>query len=292
VLTVNQSEPIPYVNPVEDENQQFVIYKSSASTTPPLQEEVFHRHDYQTILWTQHGKSMHVVDGQAVTTFAQTLFLIARGQIHRLNALSQDYQGISIRFKDDFLPHTIVQTWNYQATLFNSLNITQPLAISEIEAPLIEDVMRLLMLEQDRVDSFGQNDVLRQLLQYLLIMIERTYRLPLVDNDHDEGNYRQYQRFLTLLEADFTQHHDVRHYADKLYLSPRHLSDVSSKVIGKSIKQIIVDRLMLEAKRHLQFTTMSVKDIAYALGYESPIYFSQAFKQATNQSPTKYKEAL
>ncbi len=289
---MNQHEPIPYVNPVEDERQRFVIYRVSASSTPPLQEEVFHRHNYQTILWTRHGKSMHVIDGQAITTFAQTLLLIARGQVHKLKALSQDYQGVNIRFKDDFLPHTIVQTWNYQATLFNSLNITQPLAIPKVEVPLVEDVMKLLMHEQDRTDSFGRYDVLRQLLQYLLIMIERTYRLSLVDNNYDDGNYQQYQRFLTLLEADFTRHHDVKHYADKLHLSPRHLSDISNKVVAKSIKQIIVDRLMLEAKRHLQFTTLSVKEIAYALGYESPVYFSQAFKQATKQSPMEYREGL
>ena len=230
---MSKHDPIPYVNPVKDEKQRFVIYRSSASSTPPLKEEIFHRHDYQTILWTKHGKSMHIVDGQAVTTSAHTLFLIARGQIHRLKALSADYQGISIRFKDDFLPHTIVQTWNYQATLFNSLNITQPIAVPEVEVPHVEDVMKLLMLEQDRTDAFGRDDVLRQLLQYLLIMIERTYRLPLVDNDLNDGNYRQYQRFLTLLEADFTRHHDVKHYADKLHLSPRHLSDVSNKVVGK-----------------------------------------------------------
>ena len=289
---MNQNEPIPYINPVEDEKQQFLIYKSSASTTPPLQEGVFHRHDYQTILWTKQGKSMHMVDGQSVTTFAHTLFLISRGQIHRLETLSQDYQGISIRFKDDFLPHTIVQTWNYQATLFNSLNITQPIEITEAEVPLIEDVMNLLILEQDRSDAFGRDDVLRQLLQYLLIIIERAYRSSLINNDPNDGIYRQYQRFLTLLEKDFTRHHGVKHYADQLHLSPRHLSDVSNKIIGKSVKQIIVDRLMLEAKRHLQFTTLSIKEIAYALGYESPIYFSQAFKQATKQSPTRYREAL
>ena len=49
---------------------------------------------------------------------------------------------------------------------------------------------------------------------------------------------------------------------------------------------------MLEAKRYLQFTSLSVKEITFALGYESPFYFSQAFKNSTGLSPSAYKEQL
>ncbi|MCI0609070.1 MAG: helix-turn-helix transcriptional regulator, partial [Anaerolineae bacterium] len=90
----------------------------------------------------------------------------------------------------------------------------------------------------------------------------------------------------------FKNEHQVNDYATLLHLSSRQLSDVTKHIIGKTAKQIIADRLTLEAKRDLQFTPLSVKEIAFALGYDTPFYFSQAFKNSTGLSPSAYREQL
>ena len=288
----NEQEAIPFESPAQDESQDFAIWNVSAGTIPPLEDMVYHRHDYQTIVWTTAGEATHSIDGEEITTMAPSILLIAKGQIHKLISMRHDCAGIRVLFRDAFLPNTASQGWNYLATLFNNLSPAQPLSVPVEDIPRIERLFEQLRDESEQRDSFGQTEALQHLLQILLLKIERIYRAALVRDDTAAANYERYQRFLTLLEASFTTHHNVAHYAAELRMSPRQLSDLSSRVVGKTAKQSIVDRLVLEAKRHLQFTSWSVKQIAYALGYLSPYYFSQAFKKATNQSPSEYRKLL
>jgi len=289
---MSDKSKIPYVNPENDEAKRFLIKSFSHQTIPPLDQEIYHRHDYQTICWTLKGTGHHDLDNESIETPADTLLLIARGQVHKLRALSKDCQGINIRFKDDFLPHTIAQSWNYQATLFNNLSVKAPIMLKETDALELKMIFDQIQDEQARLESFGREDVVRLLLQYLLIKIERLYRASIQQTKSDKKNYKLFQRFLTQLEEDFTRYHSVAHYSAELHMSSRQLADLCRQVNGKSLKQIIIDRLILEAKRHLLFTDLSIKEIAYALGYESPFYFSQTFKKATQKSPSDYRKSL
>ena len=286
------NKKIPYVNPKSVESKRFLIRSSSFKEILPLDKEVYHRHDYQTIIWTLAGTGHHVLDDQSITTPANTLLLISRGQVHKVQALSKEGHGMVIRFKDDFLPHTIGQTWNYQATLFNNLNVKAPIVLQKADVLELKLLFEQMQVEQDRLDSFGSQDAIRHLLQILLIKIERLHQATLTQTKGNDKNYKVFQRFLTQLEEDFIHHHDVTYYADKLNMSPRQLADVCRQVCGKPLKEVIVDRLILEAKRHLQFTELSIKEIAYALGYESHFYFSQVFKRITQESPTNYRKNL
>jgi AraC-like DNA-binding protein len=155
-------------------------------------------------------------------------------------------------------------------------------------------VISLLLIEYENEGQFSRDNILRYLLQYLLTKIENVRRVSLTYQQDRVtlADYELYQIFVTDLEARFQTEHHVNTYADRLTLTSRQLSDITKRIVGKTAKQIIVDRLMLEAKRYLQFTPLSVKEIAFALGYESPFYFSQAFKNATGLSPSAYKEQL
>ena len=75
-------------------------------------------------------------------------------------------------------------------------------------------------------------------------------------------------------------------------MTPRQLSDVVKKCTGKTAKVLILERIILEAKRHLQHSNASVKEIAYALGFKDSSYFSKVFKSMTGVSPNQYQVEL
>ena len=293
-MSTNHS--IPYVDLHPNKKASLIkVAQVSLKTAPPLQEEIPHRHDYQTIVWATSGQGKHIIDGQQIITPAHTLCLIARGQVHRFAEMTHDFAGYSVRFADDFLADDFLNdTWNYKATLFNNLSLNYPLAVPFDAAAEFDNVLSLLLIEYENEGQFSRDNILRYLLQYLLTKIENLRRASLTyqQNRVTLADYELYQTFITYLEAEFQTEHHVNTYAARLTLTSRQLSDITKRIVGKTAKQIIADRLMLEAKRYLQFTPLSIKEIAFALGYESPFYFSQAFKNATGLSPSAYKEQL
>jgi len=53
-----------------------------------------------------------------------------------------------------------------------------------------------------------------------------------------------------------------------------------------------MSRLILEAQRKLQYSTLSVKELAYELGFNDPGYFSRLFKKNTGKSVSRYRADL
>lgn len=61
-------------------------------------------------------------------------------------------------------------------------------------------------------------------------------------------------------------------------------------ILGKTTKQIIDERIVLEARRRLWYTQQTVGEIAYALGYSDQFHLSKAFKRLVGVSPQEYRE--
>ena len=295
-IVMSDKTTIPYIDLQAFEKDVLIeAGQITSSDKHAIKESKPHRHDYQTIIWTTEGQSTHNIDGQEISTATHSLCLIARGQIHHFLDVSDDFMGLRVLFTDDFLSNSSLNdSYNYKATLFNNTSLNEPLTVPSDVAAEFESIMSQLVREYENQDHFNKENSLRYLLLYLLTKVE-SVRRDLVSEQPDKvalSHYETYQSFISHLEEGFQTEHDVNFYADQLELSARHLSEITKKVVGKTAKQIIVNRLILEAKRHLQFTSLSVQDIAYGLGYESPYYFSQAFKNATNLSPSAYKKQL
>lgn len=101
-----------------------------------------------------------------------------------------------------------------------------------------------------------------------------------------------YNAFMNHLSNNYQRAHDVAFYADRLCITPRYLSQITDKVVGKSPKQIIADYLMGEARRYLETTRFSVQEIADKLGFSSQALFCKFFRNQSAISPTEYRNRL
>jgi len=134
-------------------------------------------------------------------------------------------------------------------------------------------------------------DLQRHLLSVLLLWIERWYDGERTERrDGDDTALALFRRFSRVLERDFAAHHDAAHYADTLATAPAALSHALNQVAGRSTKELVTDRVMLEAARLLRFTDRTVGEIAYATGFGDPLYFSRAFKRHHGEAPTVYRD--
>lgn len=102
----------------------------------------------------------------------------------------------------------------------------------------------------------------------------------------------KYIDFKLAVEEELTEQHDVQSIAGKLALTSGTLYGIVKEYAGVSPKEWITNRLVLEAQRKLQYSSMSVKELAYDLGFSDPGYFSRLFKKNTGKSVSRYLSDL
>jgi AraC family transcriptional activator of pobA len=95
--------------------------------------------------------------------------------------------------------------------------------------------------------------------------------------------------FRHLLEQHYRQHWKIDNYAAALHVSAATLSRVCHEILGSTAKKLIQERLHVEAKRSLIYTTETLDQISFELGYKDAAYFSRVFKQIEGVSPMSYR---
>lgn len=96
-------------------------------------------------------------------------------------------------------------------------------------------------------------------------------------------------RFRELVEAHFRARLSLEDYADKLGVTVTRLRGACLKVAAASPLRLVQDRAMLEAKRALLYSNMTVSEVAFHLGFDDPAYFSRFFAKAEGLSPRRYR---
>jgi AraC family transcriptional activator of pobA len=96
-------------------------------------------------------------------------------------------------------------------------------------------------------------------------------------------------RFRAAIEADFTQCHTLRPYADRLGVSVTQLRVACRRIARQPPTGLLQDRIVVEAKRILIYTDMTVSAAAYRLGFEDPAYFSRVFQKRAGLSPRAFR---
>ncbi|HTH97273.1 MAG TPA: helix-turn-helix domain-containing protein [Stellaceae bacterium] len=96
-------------------------------------------------------------------------------------------------------------------------------------------------------------------------------------------------RFREALERSFHAQPAIEDYADELGVSVTRLRAACLRVAGQPPGRMAQDRLVLEAKRLLLYSNMTVSEAAYSLGFDDPAYFSRMFRNHTGQSPRGFR---
>lgn len=180
---------------------------------------------------------------------------------------------------------------------FFSYTTNETLHLSEKEKATVMSIFRIMEDELgSRIDDFSHDVIIAQ-VELLLSYANRFYKRQFLTRKI--ANNDLLQRLEALLTQYFDEEHalnkgipSVQYLADNLHMSPSYLSDLLRAHTGQSAQQHIHDKLIEKAKEKLSTTSLSVSEVAYALGFEHPQSFSKLFKSKTRVSPLAFRRSF
>lgn len=251
-----------------------------------------HRHDFYTIYWIKKGKLLHTIDAVTHEVKKNTLFFVAPGQVHNLQA-TEKIDGYMIAFREAFMClKDQSQVSGINSGLFFNNQFSSVLQLDDEQEKDIEAIIRLMMKELALREPEYET-ALHGLLRYFLVLASRIKgeSLSISSEQHAAHNSSIFLKFKNLIEEKYQYLKNVSDYAGLLHIKPVLLNEISKQLSGITAGEHIRNRVILEAQRYLYNTDLTAKEIAYKLGFDDPHYFSRFFKKYTNQSPSEFKEA-
>lgn len=114
----------------------------------------------------------------------------------------------------------------------------------------------------------------------------------LISRSRESLNQQRVDEIRRYLETNYAAEITLSAMAEKYKLSPGYLSLLFTERTGKNFSDYLTECRIRKAKELLKHTEMRIYEIATAVGYNDPYYFSSCFKKLTNQTPSEYRENL
>jgi AraC-like DNA-binding protein len=243
-----------------------------------------HRHDHEELLIITRGAPVHYIDFIEEKSSAPYVIYIAQGKIHEFIP-DLKTRGWCIRYKNEF---TGDSNFNFYSHYLDKISF----AYNEGDCRQKIGILCELILFEYQYHPANQ-DVYRHLFQALLAKLEAEgqHHLP-VQAEARTPRQIAFRNFLRILESNYKRPVGVGFYADKLNTSVRNLNHLCSNLFGKSVSEIIETRKLIEARRLLLNSSMSVSEIGFELGYNEKSYFTRVFRKKTGLTPTDFRAAV
>ena len=246
--------------------------------------------DHYKIYWIEDGSGTYSIDFKSFSIKGSGIFCLSPGQVFTIES-EKVQSAFQIAFDKDFY---CVETHGKEIAcnglLFNNVHRATVVPVKEGEKGIFQNLINQMVREIENQGS-SHRDMLETYLRMFLIQTLRlvdTQEAKTKEVTHQQDQLAQ--DFIALVEKYFRQEHTVTGYAEKLFIAPKSLTKRLKTLDYPSPSQIIKDRLVLEAKRQLKFSTKTVKEIAFELGFDDPAYFSRLFSKNSGNSPAQYRQ--
>lgn len=240
-----------------------------------------HKHDFFQVMLVTSGRGFHQIDFEKHKVTAGQMFLMKPGQMHSWE-LGKTVKGYIVEFNTQSL-----NAFKESAALIDDFSLS-PDAYTFQHKKNFNEIIELtkMMINEFEKQREMHDLCLQGLLTSFLVQIIRSYQ----SNLKQHKTLSIIEKFKDLLEKNFKQAHSVEFYAHELNISPKALTMQFSRSLGKPPSALIQERLLLEAKRFLSFSQLSIADIGYELGFEDANYFSRFFRKHMKMTPARFRK--
>jgi AraC family transcriptional activator of pobA len=254
-------------------------FKNSYDYTQP------HRHTYFELFLIESGGGTQLIDFIDLPILNHSFYIVFPQQIHLLKR-NGNTSGSVIQFSEESIPGNIKLLMN------EFLHNENPSVIFQEDKTKYTILRQTIIALQNNTNQQRKffNEINLLLLQQLLLQVLESNSQQTEAQLKDTDNV--FHEFIKLLEDQFSTNHSVQKYVGLLNTTDKKLAELTKKHLGLTPLQVIHNRLLLEIKRLLGFDKISHKEVAYRLGFDNPMRFSQFVKTKTGHSPSELQQQL
>ncbi|MCR8668743.1 AraC family transcriptional regulator [Aestuariibaculum sp. M13] len=240
-----------------------------------------HKHDFFVIILFLKAKGIHNMDSKDYVLGNREVHILFPGQIHKWS-LKADTLGYQLMVEKSFFEH-FAPYFRFSFTNYQNHPVIQ----------LSSEAFKLILYEFNAIkNELKEEKSLRQ-----LITARATVIASIVSREAENKftEFKIYQsnprlaRFNMLIDEFYKENKYVSFYANKLNISANYLNVLCKTHLKVSATYLIQIRIIKEAKRLLQSTTLSISQISFELGFTDHAYFSNFFKMKTGVSPKVFR---
>nr|WP_295871459.1 helix-turn-helix transcriptional regulator [uncultured Chitinophaga sp.] len=241
-----------------------------------------HKHDFFIINLFESAKGVHTIDFHDYPIANQQVHVLFPGQVHTWS-IKPDTTGYQLMIQPNFFERFAPF---FRFSFSNYMN--HPVI------PLTSDNFKLLKYEFDAIrDELSASNSVQEIISaraaVIAAIVSKEAENIFTDLKVFQSNPRL-ANFNMLINKFYKQEKGVGFYAARLNISANYLNILCKTNLHVSATRLIQQRVLLEAKRLLQTTDLSIKEIAFELGFVDHAYFSNFFKAQAGITPTRFRE--
>src|SRR6187402_348104 len=234
------------------------------------------------IVLIDSGSITYKLDLQDIAISDGDLLFAMPNQIFVPPAKTDNLKYFKVLFDENTLA-LLPQRFSFLVNPLNSQTIALDMAARERVRKVFEILNQILYTDKPLTDS----EIILAYLNLLLSELNSAY-FKNEPGDIVNTNLSKFVEFKLMVETQLTEQPSINTIAEKLALTTNSLYRLVKEYSGTSPKDFFTNRLMMEAQRKLRYSNLSVKELAYELGFNDPDYFSRLFKKSTGKSVSDF----
>ncbi len=173
-------------------------------------------------------------------------------------------------------------------SLYNYHLYPPTIQLREAQMRIFTELVVNLKKEYDAPDDAFTEELLQSALKMFLIMAERIRQRKRKDQKMSKSQ-RNFLEFQQLLQQHLPFERKVKFYADAMSVSTKKLNRLTQEIMQQAAKNYINEMAVIEMKRLLMNTSLSIKEIAFKTGFEEPTNFVKYFKKISGLTPIAFR---
>lgn len=246
-----------------------------------------HRHlDLFHVMYLYNGSAKAVLDGEEFRIHAPLLVTVPPMCIHGFTP-TETIHGHLLTIPGSSMSHLLSYDETY-TEFAEQPKIIRGEGVGKW--PDLDQMFRELSREYTH-DNLSRYIAIQSILRLIFVWAIRHQATSPVgtevsSSDRDTTRIRKFKK---LIETHYKSGLSIKEYASQMGMSSAQLNNICRSKVNQSALQIVHERMTLEAKRYLIYTSLTISEVAYELGFTDPAYFTRFFSKQVGQPPKQYR---